>query len=71
MSNLVMESYAYKGGEFDRSDQVQKLYSPCQECVGIHQAKQIRTAFDQFWIQYYNQKAQSNPTNLLELQFPH
>lgn len=63
------ESYTGTQGIFDRNDQVQQLYSPCEECSSIYQAKKIRTPYDQFWINYYNHKAQSNVTNLLDLQF--
>jgi len=65
----TFEPYAGTTGKFDRTDQVQTLYSPCEECASIYQAKDIRTKYDQFWINYYNQKAQSNPTDLLELTF--
>jgi len=49
--------------------QVQNLYSPCEECSSIHNAKKIRTAYDKFWLQFYNNKAQQANTDLLDLQF--
>lgn len=49
--------------------QVQDLYSPCEECTSIHNAKKFRTAYDRFWLQYYNNKAQNAPTDLMDLQF--
>ena len=47
----------------------QNLYSPCEDCASIYNAKKFRTAYDKFWIQYYNTKAQNTQTDLLELQF--
>lgn len=48
---------------------VQNLYSPCEDCASIYNAGKIRTAYDKFWIKFYNNKAQNTPTDLFDLQF--
>jgi hypothetical protein len=49
--------------------QVGDTYSPCMECTSIYDAKKIRTNYDQYWLQFYNTKAQNTSTDLLDLQF--
>jgi hypothetical protein len=50
-------------------DSLQNLYSPCTECSSIYNARKIRTAYDQFWLKFYNNKAQNTATDLMDLQF--
>ena len=56
-------------GKYDTAQQVQQLYSPCEECSSIYEAKAVRTKYDQFWINYYNHKANQASTNLIDLHF--
>jgi len=65
------EDYYMGGGQYEEARQLQKVYSPCMDCPGIHQAFRVRTKYDQFWIDFYNRKAKSAPTNLVDLSFPH
>lgn len=53
----------------DDASQIQDINSGCMECSSIYNAKKIRTAYDKYWIQYYNNKAQNTSTDLLNLQF--
>jgi len=49
--------------------EVQKVYTPCTDCGSIYLAKTVRSKYDQYWMQFYNTKSQSYPSNLTTLQF--
>lgn len=50
-------------------DSLQDKITGCEDCASIHSAMKIRTEYDQFWIKFYNNKAQNFQTDLLSLQF--
>jgi hypothetical protein len=54
---------------WSESKQLQNSYSPCGECSSIHQARAARSAYDQYMLQFYNNKAQNTFTDLHSLQF--
>jgi predicted RNA-binding Zn-ribbon protein involved in translation (DUF1610 family) len=71
--NQMIENYDCPNCPSDAKNEnvneLQKVYTPCPECGGIYLAKKIRTQYDNYWISYYNNKAQNYPTNLMNLQF--
>jgi len=48
---------------------LQDTQTSCTDCASIYNAKKIRTDYDRFWMQFYNNKAQNTPTDLMDLQF--
>jgi hypothetical protein len=49
---------------------VQKEVTGCTECLATRNAFTIRTDYDKYFLEIYNNKAQSFETDLLHLQFP-
>ena len=41
----------------------------CDDCASIHSAFKIRTKYDQYWLKFYNQKAQNFDSDVMKLQF--
>ena len=56
---------------FENINQIQNINTSCNEYSGIHEAKKIRTKYDQFWLHFYDNKAKNSPTDLMDLQFAH
>jgi hypothetical protein len=48
---------------------VQDVITGCDDCVSIHSAFKIRTKYDQYWLKFYNQKAQNFDSDVMKLQF--
>lgn len=48
---------------------VQQIQTGCDDCASIHKATQIRTKYDQYWLKFYNHKAQQFNSDLMTLQF--
>lgn len=48
---------------------VQDVQTGCDDCVSIHSAFKIRTKYDQYWLKFYNQKAQNFDSDVMKLQF--
>jgi len=48
---------------------LQDVQTPCSECASIHSAFTIRTPYDQYWLKFYNAKAQQFSSNVMDLQF--
>lgn len=48
---------------------VQDVQTGCNDCASIHSSMKIRTKYDQFWLKFYNEKAQNFESDLLKLQF--
>ena len=48
---------------------LQNTQTSCTDCASIYNAKKIRTDYDRFWMQFYNNKAQNTSTDLMDLQF--
>jgi len=49
---------------------VQDDITACKECLAVRNAFDIRTDYDKYYLNVYNNKAFSFSTNLLSLQFP-
>jgi len=69
----MVESYSCSNcptiGKNDRADQIQNVYTPCADCGSIYLAKKVRTSYDQYWMNFYDTKAQNTSYNLMNLQF--
>lgn len=48
----------------------EKEITGCTECLATRNAYAIRTEYDKYFMEIYNNKAQNFETDLLELQFP-
>lgn len=76
MKNIV-EKYNYKPGSngtfagYPLPDKdTGKEVTACTECLAVRNAFAIRTEYDKYFMEFYNNKAQNFETDLLALQFP-
>lgn len=57
----VVENYT--GQQFRENDQTQELYSPCMNCLSIHNAEHARSGYDKMYDQKYVNLALNTNTN--------
>ena len=76
MKNIV-EKYDYTpgsngtfGGDPIQQKETGKDVTACTECLATRNAFVIRTDYDKYFMEVYNNKAQNFETDLLGLQFP-
>ena len=49
--------------------QTGQIQTACPDCPLIYRVASDRTAYDKYWLQYYNSKANATNYDLLSLQF--